>query len=185
MLIRWRRLGIALLATIFVASAAPSQRLNPAPAPAKPELNAPASGHLPAKGAVSTSAKPTPASTASRANQIPGQQFTPAAASAPDLYSPAQAAHDVEVGDFYYRRGDYVGALSRYQGALRHQPNLGDALYGSGRAEYRLGHPEAASRYLRHYLEQLPSGPRAKPARKLLAKVERQLPAPKDATPYR
>src|SRR5690348_7306683 len=72
-------------------------------------------GPLPPARPVQDSATKTPAQTSSAA-VLP----TPAtAAAAPDALL---AAHDLEVGTFYFHRGDYVGALARYQDAIQNQP---------------------------------------------------------------
>lgn len=124
--------------------------------------------------AASPSAKRTPplvsAPAARNANQIPGQQFTPAAATS-DAYSPERARQDVEVGDFYYRRGDYAGALSRYQGALRHDPGWSDPLFACAKAESKLGDLDAATSYLRRYLTAAPRGRYTGDAAKLLRRL--------------
>jgi outer membrane protein assembly factor BamD (BamD/ComL family) len=67
---------------------------------------------------------------------------TPAAATAaPDALL---AAHDLEVGTFYFHRGDYVGALARYQDAIQNQPRSAEAYCRAGDAEMKLQRPARA-----------------------------------------
>lgn len=157
---------------MLCAAALSAQRLTPPPVNFKPQLQPPATA-APASPNAPPASKPAPAKPAAggQANQIPGQQFTPMQPAAP-VYSPARAAHDLQVGDFYFRRQDYHGALSRYQGALSHQPDLPAALWGCARAAYRLHDNPLAETYLRRYLAVAPAGREAKNARKLLARLD-------------
>lgn len=175
---RVRSLAISAV-VLAMAGGAQAQRISAPPASFSPGLKilAPATASAAVAGSgVAKSAQPAPvqnpAGQANQANKIPGQQFTPTLA-ASSQHSAVRAAHDVAVGDFYFRRQDYAGALSRYQGALRHQPDFPAALWGCGRAEYRLGMYTAAAEYLHRYLAAAPRGHNVKAAQKLLRKMER------------
>lgn len=157
---------------MLCAAALSAQRLTPPPVNFKPQLQPPATAaSAPSNAPPASKPAPPKAAAAPQANQIPGQQFTPMKPAAP-VYSPERAAHDLQVGDFYFRRQDYHGALSRYQGALSHQPDLPAALWGCARAAYRLHDNPLAETYLRRYLAVAPAGREAKNARKLLARLD-------------
>ena len=65
----------------------------------------------------------------------------PAPAPSPD---PLLAGHDLEVGTFYYNRGDYVGALSRFEDAIVNDSTSEEALCRAGDAEKKLKHAALA-----------------------------------------
>ena len=49
-------------------------------------------------------------------------------------YVPPSAKESVEIGDFYFRRKKYSGALSRYEEAARDDPDYAPAYFGMGKA---------------------------------------------------
>jgi len=63
----------------------------------------------------------------------------PVAARTPGpLPDPLIAGHDLQVGTFYYNRGDYAGALSRFEDAIVNDPTSAEALCRAGDAEEKL-----------------------------------------------
>lgn len=90
---------------------------------------------------------------------------------------------DVEVGDFYFKRGNYRGALERYKEALIFKENDAEATYGVARCEEKLGNPATARISYEAYLKILPGGPRAKDARKALQRLPRKQAATPDSQP--
>lgn len=105
----------------------------------------------------------------------------------PDFtYRPPAAWKSVEIGDFYFKRKDYSGALSRYQEAIRTDPDYPRAYLGLGRVYEKLGRPRQALEAYRHYLDALPSAKQAQEAREVhqaIARLERELNAAKKAKP--
>ncbi|MGH9486536.1 MAG: hypothetical protein ACRD04_02965 [Terriglobales bacterium] len=57
---------------------------------------------------------------------------------------PLLAGHDLSVGNFYYRRGEYAGALARFDDAIYHQPALAEAYCRAGDTEWKLHRYPAA-----------------------------------------
>jgi len=55
-------------------------------------------------------------------------------------FNPMLAEENLQIGNFYYKRGNYPAALERYRDALEHQPNLIAARDAMSRAVDRLGH---------------------------------------------
>jgi tetratricopeptide (TPR) repeat protein len=90
-------------------------------------------------------------------------------------YDPHKAMKDVEVGDFYFKRGNYVAAESRYAGALRWKPNDAIATYRLAESQEKLGKfPDALKNY-QGYLKILPRGEFADGAREGIARVSAKL----------
>ena len=154
---------------------APQPQL-PAPGAKPPAAAAPAPAPEPAKSPAPTAAAPAkPAaapSPAARANALPGQQFTPRRQPwVSHNFSPLQARHDLKVAHFYSIQHNYVAALSRAKGALRHYPHWPPALYAAGRAAARLHRWRLARQYWREYLHRAPHGKKANEIRKALRKL--------------
>ncbi|HTD57131.1 MAG TPA: tetratricopeptide repeat protein [Silvibacterium sp.] len=85
------------------------------------------------------------------------------------IYSPKLAAQDTKVGGFYLDTGDYKGAYARFKEATKVDPGNADAVFGLAEAARALKmNNEAADNY-RIYLDAVPSGSKAKAARKALA----------------
>ncbi len=53
-------------------------------------------------------------------------------------FDPHKAMKDIEVGDYYFKRQNYRGALGRYQEALIYKPNDADATLRVARTQERL-----------------------------------------------
>ncbi|MGH9475911.1 MAG: hypothetical protein ACRD1C_06225 [Terriglobales bacterium] len=62
----------------------------------------------------------------------------------PPQPDPLLAAHDVNVGTFYYNRGDYAGALARFDDAIYNDPALAEAYCRAGDTEWKLQRDPAA-----------------------------------------
>ena len=73
-------------------------------------------------------------------------------------WDPHKADKDVEIGDFYFKRGNYVAAESRYYEALTWQDNHAIANYRLGVVEEKLGKFTDARKHYREYLKLLPEG---------------------------
>lgn len=86
-------------------------------------------------------------------------------------WDPHRAAKDVEVGDFYFDRKNYVGAKSRYEEALEYKDNYADAMYKLAVADEKLGYPEEARKYYELYLKTLPQGDYAQASHDALARL--------------
>ena len=73
-------------------------------------------------------------------------------------YDPHKAAKNVEVGDFYFKRGNYKAAESRYAEALDWKPNDAIATFRLAQSEEKLGKKNDALKNYQAYLKILPSG---------------------------
>jgi tetratricopeptide (TPR) repeat protein len=87
-------------------------------------------------------------------------------------WNPLRAMKDVEVGDYYYGRGSYKAAVSRYREALEFKPRDAVATFRLARTlEKMKAYDEARHRY-EEYLAILKDGPEAGEARKALERLK-------------
>ena len=93
-------------------------------------------------------------------------------------YVPPSARESVEIGDFYFRRKDYRGALSRYEEAVKDDPYYAPAYLGLGKVYEKTGKPDKALATYQKYLSILPSqkqADEAKDVHRSIRRLERQL----------
>lgn len=84
-------------------------------------------------------------------------------------FNPLQAAKELKVGNFYFKKGNYRAAAARYREATRWNASFAEAYRRLGEAlEKWKGLKEARSAYEK-YLELEPHGKHAKQIRKKLA----------------
>ncbi len=88
-------------------------------------------------------------------------------------FDPHRAAKDLEIADYYYKRGNYRGAIERYREALEVKPNDAEATFGIARCEEKLGNPASARASYEAYLKILPDGPRAKDSKKAVEHLKK------------
>ena len=86
-------------------------------------------------------------------------------------WNPYRAAKDDEVGDYYFKQGNYKGALARFQDALIYKDNDAVANFKTAECYEKLGQPDEAIPHYQAYLKILPEGPFSKQARKALKKL--------------
>ena len=88
-------------------------------------------------------------------------------------WNPYKANKDIQVGDFYFKRRNYKGALERYKDALYYKQNDAVATFRVGECQEKLGNKTEARKSFEQYLKILPDGPLAKEAHASLAKLEK------------
>src|SRR5215469_2633968 len=86
-------------------------------------------------------------------------------------WDPHKAAKDVEVGDFYFKKKNYVAAESRYREALYYKDNDAVATYRLAFCLEKLQRPDEAREQYENYLKILPHGPQAEDVRKALDRL--------------
>jgi tetratricopeptide (TPR) repeat protein len=79
-------------------------------------------------------------------------------------YDPHKSAKCVEVGDFYFKQGNYRAAISRYEEALEWKPRDAEATYKLAVVQEKSGNMNDALTNYQAYLKILPSGPFASKA---------------------
>ena len=91
-------------------------------------------------------------------------------------YTPPAVWKSVEIGNFYLKKRDYPGALSRYQEAVKTDPYYPGSYLGLGRVYEKLGFKEKALKAYRKYLDLLPSAKdalQAKDVQEAVARLEK------------
>lgn len=88
-------------------------------------------------------------------------------------FDPHKAMKDIEVGDFYFKRENYVAAASRYQEALIYKPHDADATLKLAKALEKMKKYDDARDNYEAYLKIIPEGKEADDARKAIAKMPR------------
>lgn len=83
-------------------------------------------------------------------------------------WDPHKAAKDVEVGDFYFKRKNYVAAESRYREALYYKDNDALATFRLAVCLEKMDRPDEALQQYEGYLKILPHGLQAEDARKAI-----------------
>jgi tetratricopeptide (TPR) repeat protein len=86
----------------------------------------------------------------------------------PKEHSPLLAGQSFNVGNFYFKRGNYRGAIERYLEALEYQPELKKAYQALDRAFAKaIGEDQ-------DYIRKNPNAPDISDRREKLAKLEKQ-----------
>jgi len=88
-------------------------------------------------------------------------------------WNPYKAGKDIQVGDFYFKRGNFKGALERYKDALYYKQGDAVATFRVGECQEKLGNKAEARKFFEQYLKILPEGPLAKTAHASLAKLDK------------
>jgi tetratricopeptide (TPR) repeat protein len=88
------------------------------------------------------------------------------------VHDPARSKKDDEVGRFYLDKGDYQGALLRYQDATATDPTNVSAIFGLAETQHNLKQNAEALKNYELYLKIVPNGPKAKQALKGLKEIE-------------
>jgi tetratricopeptide (TPR) repeat protein len=96
-------------------------------------------------------------------------------------WDPHKSAKDVEVGDYYFKRKNYVAAESRYREALYYKDNDALATYRLAVCLDKLDRPDEARTEFENYLKILPHGPQAESATKEIERLKSANPATKAA----
>ena len=79
-------------------------------------------------------------------------------------WNPMKALKDIEVGDYYFKRKNYKGALERYKDALYYKENDAVASFRLAECQEKMGNKAEARKYYEQYLNILPTGPFARDA---------------------
>jgi len=84
-------------------------------------------------------------------------------------FNPLQAQHDLQIGNYYFKKGNYKAAMSRYREATRWNPGYAEAYLRLGESEEKLHDKSAAHDAYAKYLELSPDGKEAESVKKKLA----------------
>jgi Flp pilus assembly protein TadD len=89
-------------------------------------------------------------------------------------WDPHKAAKDIEVGNYYFKRGNYKAAEDRFREALNYKENDAVATFRLAESLEKLGVLDDARAEYESYLKILPHGPEASQAQKALEKLKAQ-----------
>lgn len=87
-------------------------------------------------------------------------------------WDPHKAVKDIEVGDYYFKRKNYVGAEGRYREALIYKDNDAVAMYKLAVCLEKMNRSDEAVTQYESYLKVLPSGPEAGDAKKAIERLK-------------
>lgn len=87
-------------------------------------------------------------------------------------WDPHKAAKDVEVGDFYFKKKNYIAAESRYREALYYKDNDAIATYRLALCLEKMDRDDEALAEYNSYLKILPYGPEAGDAKKAIERLK-------------
>jgi len=87
-------------------------------------------------------------------------------------WNPHKAAKDIEVGDYYFKRKNYIGAESRYREALLYKENDAVATYKLAVCLEKMNRPDEALEQYEGYLKILPNGPEAGEAKRAIERLK-------------
>jgi tetratricopeptide (TPR) repeat protein len=87
-------------------------------------------------------------------------------------WDPHKAAKDVEVGDFYFKRNNYIAAESRYREALYYKDNDAEATFHLAVCLEKMHRPDEAREEYENYLKILPHGPQAEKSTKAIERLK-------------
>lgn len=76
-------------------------------------------------------------------------------------FNPLEAERDIRIGNYYFKRGRYPAALSRYQEATKWNPNLAEPYLHIGETAEKMKDKKAANQAYRKYLEMAPDSKEA------------------------
>ena len=90
-------------------------------------------------------------------------------------FNPVQATKELKVGNYYFKKGSYAAAATRYLEATRWDDNFADAFWRLGMAHERLQNPDEAIDAYTRYLALDPAGKNAREAERRLKRMEQSL----------
>ena len=106
-----------------------------------------------------------PGVSSSRSSGLEGDGSVP-------VNDPVRSKKDNEVGSFYLQKGDYQGALLRFQDATATDPTNINAIFGLAETQRLLKRNADAAKNYELYLDVVPNGPKAKQALKALKEIQ-------------
>jgi tetratricopeptide (TPR) repeat protein len=98
-------------------------------------------------------------------------------------YNPLKAEQNLKIGDFYFKQGNYVAAIGRYEDAIAYQPSLVAAYDALGRAyekkadkdkapEEKKADTDKALAVYKDFLKNYPNSPMAAEFRSRCARLQ-------------
>jgi tetratricopeptide (TPR) repeat protein len=117
-------------------------------------------------------AKDKPDHKAAPKEQAPPEEDTEAVPPAPKEYSfnPIQAEKEVQIGNYYFKKGSYKAAATRFQEAVKWNPGLAEGYLRLGDSEEKLSEKDAARKAYSKFVDLAPNDKRSDAIKKKLNK---------------
>jgi len=93
---------------------------------------------------------------------------------APKEYNPLLAEKNIDIGNFYFRKKNYVAAIQRYLEAMEYQPNSTEACEALAEAYEKNGQISKAVDAYKDFLNKHPDTPRSPDFRARIEKLEKE-----------
>lgn len=90
-------------------------------------------------------------------------------------FNPVQADKELKVGNYYFKKGSYAAAATRYLEATRWDSNFADAFWRLGMTHEKLQNPREAIAAYTRYLALDPTGKKRREVRRRLERMEQSL----------
>jgi cytochrome c-type biogenesis protein CcmH/NrfG len=116
--------------------------------------------------------KSEPASEQERQQQDPPEEDERIVARKDYDFNPLQASKEIQIGNFYYRKGSFRAAALRYREATRWNPDDAEAWLKLGETSEKLKDAKAAREAYLKYLELEPDAKTATQIRRKLGKTK-------------
>lgn len=84
------------------------------------------------------------------------------------VLNPLQAAKELRIGNFYFKKGSYKAAMRRFEEATKWDPNSAESWYRLGEAQNKLGNQKEGREAWAKYLQLEPEGKHADSVKKRL-----------------
>jgi len=95
-------------------------------------------------------------------------------ANKPKEYNPLMAEKNINVGNFYFKKKNYIAAIQRYLEAIEYQPSSFEAYEALARAYEKNGEIEKAIHAYRDFISKNPESPKSSKFRAKLARLEKK-----------
>jgi tetratricopeptide (TPR) repeat protein len=124
-----------------------------------------------------SSSKPADAPSAAPPKPFPKQKKDTATQNAPDqpTWDPLRAEKDLEVGQFYMKKGDLDAAIDRFQDATTAKPGYAIPFRFLGEAQEKKGLKKQALKSYQRYLDLYPHAEDGDKVRKKIDKLYKEL----------
>jgi tetratricopeptide (TPR) repeat protein len=119
-------------------------------------------------------APPRPADSKNKPPKPNSDTATQNAADQPK-WDPLRAEKDLEVGQYYMKRGDYDAAIDRFNDAIEAKPGFAIPFRWLGEAQEKKGVKKKALKAYQRYLDLVPHADDADKIRKRIEKLQREI----------
>ena len=95
-------------------------------------------------------------------------------AAKPKEPNPLLAEQNINIGNFYFKKKNYIAAIQRYLEAIEYQPDSVKAYEALARAYEKKGEKDNAIETYRKFIEKYPDSPQCSEFRNMIADLEKE-----------